>query len=280
MSIGIDKYTGRVYEGSQSEPRELNPQPILFPCLFFKNRVEITGGDPDIDTFGPKHLFQQEYFDSKSRIRTGYAYRRNGTQPLRQIIGGFTRNHSGYSRFSLWSEYLRDGDGKLYVVFGDATRFTVWTLVDIEVVFSGAELITLKALSTFGVLPEILESEIPAESLSRIKSTLKNLVDEIYVASADSVIDHCREAATAILSAYLGVSGRDLGELIKSLEKMDGNDAKSLIVATPAIINRLHPRRKTSEVQRRGLRPVSDEDAQLAVSCLGTLLLETGYARW
>jgi hypothetical protein len=48
------------------------------------------------------------------------------------------------------------------------------------------------------------------------------------------------------------------------------------------IIARLHARAKTSESEqeKRELRSIREQDAELATQCLGTLLCEIGLAKW
>lgn len=69
---------------------------------------------------------------------------------------------------------------------------------------------------------------------------------------------------------------QDLGKLIKRLE------TEGRIIAENAanIIARLHARAKPSEQEKRQLRPIREQDADLAVQCVGMLLCEIGFAEW
>ena len=99
------------------------------------------------------------------------------------------------------------------------------------------------------------------------------------------IVDVCREFARVILAAWLPtveqreLQGDDLGNLIKAVPR-DRVGVKS----AAKIINRLHPRGKSSEQERqaqggRSLRDVSDEDGELSISLVGFLLREFGWAK-
>jgi hypothetical protein len=45
------------------------------------------------------------------------------------------------------------------------------------------------------------------------------------------------------------------------------------------IINRLHPRGKSAEQEKRALRQVIDEDAEASLHLIGLLLREIGWAK-
>ncbi len=102
---------------------------------------------------------------------------------------------------------------------------------------------------------------------------------------AESVVDVCREFARLLLAEWLltvGVAvvcGDDLGKLIKKIPQ----DKWVGIRNAASIINRLHPRGKSSERDRQAgsgqeIRPLSNEDASLAVSLIGFLLRDFGWA--
>ena len=105
-------------------------------------------------------------------------------------------------------------------------------------------------------------------------------VDEVHRAAPISVIDRARDAASQILLAhYQSDNGppKDLMDLAKQLE-----GHKKIIAAGAAkIIARLHSRGKPTEREkRREMRAIREEDAQLAIQCVGTLLCELGWADW
>ncbi|NIB39091.1 hypothetical protein HBA55_05810 [Pseudomaricurvus alkylphenolicus] len=279
MDIGIDTRTGRIFEGQAPQVvRELNPTPLFSPCKLVTNRTELSEGpDPSQET--RVLMFREDFFDPKSRIRRGRIYRARESQPLFWHLPGPNKIETqGYNRTSIWAQYIRDGHQHIYVLLGDKVRFTVWKLIDLEVMATKEELITIKAVNTFGLLPDLIESEVPTEELPLIRRKLDLVVDDLYVASAESVVDCCREAVSAILGAYLEIRDQDLSDLSKALANT--NPPRYLAKDLSNVLALLHPRRKASEERRRGTRRITDEDAQLAVSCLSTIMIELGWGRW
>lgn len=280
MELGLCQDTHQIYEGTAQYGRMLDPAPVVSPCKIVTSKADCSVG-PKSNSPTDGYVFREDYFDPKSRIRRGRIYAAYSSQPhvwRAPILGHELGRMNTYGRCSIWAQFLSQGHRPLYVLLGDERRFTVWKLVDVEVVTSGEELITLKALTTFGILPELLESEIPENELDLIRTQLGKVVDDMYTATADSIVDCCREGATAVLGAYLGKPNLDLGQLKNHLAKLD--PPKLIAVNMADTLAKLHSRRKTAELRSRGLRPITDEDAQIAVSCLGMLLVELNWARW
>jgi hypothetical protein len=73
-----------------------------------------------------------------------------------------------------------------------------------------------------------------------------------------------------------GNSAQDLRALAKKLE-----EEKKIIAASAAkIIARLHARAKLAERERRELRAIREQDAQLAAQCVGIILCKLGWTNW
>jgi hypothetical protein len=165
------------------------------------------------------------------------------------------------------------------VLLGLDERFTVWTIIDIEAIATGEDLVTLKARSSLGILPEIEANKIAESFRPRVNESLNAFRDEVYRSAPISVIDRARDAASQILLAYFEMTGknaRNIGKLAKDLE-----DEKMIIAASAAkIIARLHARAKPVERERREMRAIREQDAQLATQCLGIILCELGWANW
>jgi hypothetical protein len=161
------------------------------------------------------------------------------------------------------------------VLLGRDKRFTIHTIIDVEVIATGEDLVTLKARSGLGVLPVVDESKLPEEHARRVQESLSAFADEAHRASPVSVIDRARDAASQILIAHYKVA-KDLGDLGKKLEQ----DEQVIAAAAARIIARLHARAKPSVQEGRSLRAVREQDAQLAIQCVGTILCELGWAEW
>ncbi len=172
------------------------------------------------------------------------------------------------------------------VILGSRSAFSIWTVIHKEVVHTREVLVTLKSRQSFGALPEIDWNRVPDKS-GLVKGKIDGLLDDIYRAGAESVVDRAREAATAILSAYLqneGVSdasGKDLGGLTDLLDKRNGKNGQRIVRCAAEIPQRLHSRAKHAEQERHDdIRPISEQDSELAVQCVSVMLCDLGWAKW
>lgn len=280
MDLGVCTSTGRIYAGSIHDGMLLDPSPFISPCKIAVNQDELRQGPDAKNPFG--HMFREDFYDPKSRIRRGRLYSNvgGGVQPQswRQSHGSALGRFNTYFRGSIWHQFYRGNKRSLYLLLGDEERYTRWKVIDVELLASGEELITLKSHSVFGSIPVLLECEIPQADLSLINKKLDHLLDDLHSAGAESVVDDCREALSAILGSFLDSGDKDLGALVNELGKLQPplNLARDMADA----VKILHPRRKSNEQRARGLRQITDEDAQLAVIALPTVLVEIGWGRW
>lgn len=277
MNLGFTIDHELIIEGKVDACRIVEPPPVISPCRFTKDTNDLKEG-PNTRGEPSSYIFREDFFDPKIRLRRGRVYKAWDSQPKEwSDPNGNSEYALTYSSYSIWSEFVQGSRKGMYFLLGDKQRFTVWKVIDIEIILSGEEMITLRALSTFGMLPELLPNEIPIEARAQIEEALEKVSDEAYVASPDSVVDCCREAAVSILSAYTGSRG-DLGSLIKVVDQAPHE--KKVAASSASIINRFHPRRKPDEQARRGLRRLTEEDAQYAMHGLSNILVEIGWARW
>ena len=111
------------------------------------------------------------------------------------------------------------------LVLGFADRVASHTILDVERLANGEELITLKTRASLGVLPELIESAIPEAFSALVLEQYEKAANAAFRDDAESVVDRCREAATAALIAerYKSVDqdstnlGRDRGALANFL---------------------------------------------------------------
>jgi HEPN domain-containing protein len=155
-----------------------------------------------------------------------------------------------------------------------------------ETVHTREILVTLKARQSLGALPELDWNLLPDKS-GLVKGKIESLLDDVYRAGAESIVDRAREAATAILSAYLqneGIAetnGKDLGALIELLVKRNDRNGQRIVACAAEIPQRLHSRGKHVEQEKHdNLRPIREQDAELAVQCIGVMLCDLGWGRW
>lgn len=299
MFIGVGRHDELVFEGTGVYgARVVWPLPLLTPAKFVFNMSLSTQLVPDVNVSLEKsgYLFREDAFDPVTRIRRGRFYKRHeGAQPERWTlrkpppmeVNARTEDVDAYTFSSIApSEIGVKGNQQLLVVLGAGEAFSIWTVINKETVHTREILVTLKSRQSFGALPEVDWNLVPDKS-GLVKGKIEGLLDDIYRAGAESIVDRAREAATAILSASLQsehvseANGKDLGALIELFEKQNGKNSKRIIRCAAEIPQRLHSRAKHAEQEKLdGLRPIREQDAELAVQCIGVMLCDLGWARW
>jgi hypothetical protein len=205
--------------------------------------------------------------------------------PYAQPVGGQPPFYDMRTYCPLQSAYPASTSRKPLIFLGDAGYKTAWHVIGAERLFNGETLFTLKSANTLGILPELDEGALPAERRKQILEGFEKVADAAHKYMPVHVVDGCREFARIILAAWLPTvggkepKGDDLGDVIKAVP-----DDRVGIKSAAEIINRLHPRGKSSEQERqaqkgRDIRDVSDEDGELSVSLVGFLLREFRWAR-
>jgi hypothetical protein len=161
----------------------------------------------------------------------------------------------------------------------------------VERVVSYGLVVTLKAKTFLGVLPEVVPEAIPDDNRQDILLALDAVVESATIQAPQPVIDACRNAASHMISSKFPESnpnGRlDLGALVKwlidqSKLKKCTDTADSILylleASTSHLVNQLHSRGKANAAAVHGTRPVSQRDADLAVSAIAFLLQDFGWA--
>jgi len=296
MLIGIDESNGLVYEGSSYYGgRLLWPSSVVTPAAFYKHGDAEVKASTRASGYEVQYYFREDFFDPVSRIRRGRIYKNGGSQPVNWHVlphpaaqtyhnnvdraGMEEKRLLTYASCPIARELESNNVGFTTLVLGAGDVYSQWSIVGIECVASNEELITLKAKQNFGVLPEVDWNQVPESFRAKVQETIKTLLDDVHRAGPESVIDRCRDAAAAILRAYLGEehAGKDLGKLILALSQVQVKDKKQIVISASEIIRVFHPRAKPSEKERRTLRPIREHDAELAVQCVGTILCELGW---
>lgn len=293
INIGIERNHGLVYEGDGNYGRGIWPTPVITPAKFVYPSEGNLKAHSSSDAFG--YRFREDSFDPIARIRRGRFYHAGQSQPIQWArcshhpgfpldaidpqVHAKSKSLETFYGNPIWYQYIQGKRELPLVVLGVDDRFTAWTIINVEAIATGEDLVTLKARSSFGILPTIIEGKIPISFQAKLKETLNTFTDEVHRASPISVIDRARDVATHALLAYFnsqGAGAKDLGNLVPKL-----NDKDLFVAANAAnIINRLHSRAKPAEHEKRELRPIREQDADLAVQCVGTLLCEIGFAEW
>jgi hypothetical protein len=292
VNIGIEKHEALVYEGSGTYGRGVWPTPVITPASFVYPSEGNLKAHESSNSFG--YRFREDSFDPVSRVRRGRFYKGGGSQPqqwrvsrhpgntldsITSDVHGFSKQLETFHGNPIWHKYIKGRRELPLVLLGVDDRYTVWSIISVESISTGEDLVTLKARNSFGILPHINESKIQESFRSKLNDVLDHFIDEVHRSSPVSVIDRARDVATLALLAYFNLQkeeAKDLGKLIKLLEQ----ERLTIAMNSANIIARLHARAKPSEQERRELPQIREQDAELAVQCIGIILCEIDFAEW
>lgn len=297
MELGIDKTSNLVYEGSGGWGHAVWPTPIILPLAF--TTTETTDITAEDGSLSPRsYIFREDAFDPVSRVRYGRLYQVPDSQQAQWHVGihparpdeerQASRGVLAKQLYTFHSARIDNalrilGDGQPLIVLGTQESYTLWTILSREKTVSGDELITLKSRQTFGALPDVNYAAVPTEGHEVLSGALKIFENDIHRAAPESVIDRAREAATVVLSVYtkdaaIAPAQQELGKLIQVL---DTETPKRMNVINAArIVQIFHSRGKHAEKDRRAVRTIVEQDAELAVQCIGTMLCDLGWGSW
>lgn len=298
MYLGIEKDEGRVYAGGSTQGmRPVFPPPYLFdmqiagaPAEALKKLIAAS------DNIFAKLLFREDGFDPITMVRRGRVYElpQEQGQPQSCTINPFNEVEAWQYRmatgsngaqktlnvFTRFSASVRICSDARYAAIGNKETYSLWRIVSIERMYTDEELLTLRPVYSMGALPDLDLSGVSEPWKSKVEETVRKVVDAIKLASADSIIDHCRNAASASLFACFH---KDLGQFDKddlgSLAKRAGTEGRRVVESCGQIIANLHSRIKPNIQVQHGCRIISDRDAELAICCLSCILSDLGYAK-
>lgn len=291
LNIGIATNNGLIYEGTGDYGRALWPNPFVTPARIVFASHGTLSAHSSSDPFGCR--FREDFFDPVSRIRRGRFYFAGQSQPIPWTVqphpalpyeasasmNGARKDFDMFYGRPIWHEYVKGKKEQPLVLLGVDDRFTVWTIINIEAISTGEDMVTLKARSGLGILPQIDKEKVPASFHSKVEERLDTFLNEVHRSAPASVIDRARDAAHQVLLAHFAPEENAAEELSKLAEKLE--DQKLIIAASAAkIIARLHARGKPNEREKREMREIREQDAELATQCVGTILCELGWADW
>lgn len=279
---------GIVYEGSRHQLWALYPTPLISPAVCAC--VE-----------GQNLVFREDFFDPMTRIRRGRFYRRHGDRGANRWFGSRVSNGLYGPLVGISCDQFDEDDScelvhipddkvirKEIVQIGARNAVTAWRIVGVEQNIFGQQVLTLRAQSLFGVLPELsnvlLDGEndpVEQDKIIQVGVSLGRLTDIYHRFQPVPTVDVARETTKVILTAWIGQSaeGKDLAKVIKEIP-----NGKDLARWSASIVNRLHPRGKAAERELQAsqgvaLRTVTDDDAESSVHLVGMLLREIGWAQ-
>lgn len=171
---------------------------------------------------------------------------------------------------------------KTLVALGAGDGTTVWNIVSVERTGTNEDLVTLRARTNMGFLPDLLLESVPEAARLRVSESINKVVDGAHRGSGITVVDLCRDALVVMLATHLhlelgaasNINEKDLGPLIVALPE----DRKAVKTAAE-VVRSLHSRGKSNEQYRLGTRTVSDMDGTLAIEALGFVMRELSWTR-
>jgi hypothetical protein len=298
--IGIDRDLMLVYEGQRAYGYGVWPSPVISFATIVRSDTDWRLLPHSTDLSPVKLVFREDVFDPVTKIRRGRFYQQPGTQPVDWHVHPHPafvnepgeRDRNGFLAkrlfsFSQWpaNENLRGSGSRSLVALGVVNAVSLWTVVDIERISNGEDLVTLRARSSFGILPEVNENAIPTGGRAHVLGSLSNVIEAAHRAGPTSVVDRCREAAQAMIGLYMVESlgnekwrTEDLGPQVRGLTALGETKERRLILNAADSLARLHSRAKSNEQVRYQSRPVVEDDAECAISLVGLLLRELGWA--
>lgn len=295
--LGYNRYDGAVYEGEINNGYRVVPPPPLAPIRFF------SGGNmaiiaPHHDGLAPD-IFREDDFDPVTKLRRGRVFSmRSCSQPhpwhvhdphqallpvVKWAHGSAQETRlSTYERNLLSSLNKASASGLPTVAIGWEPHVTFWKIISIECNLVGTPVLSLRARHSVGDIPELVASAVPPDVLKPLTEAIDKVEASVNRLSPIEVVDRCRDALSVAFAYQGGDRSKDLsaaiGVYLKAVAK-DSPAQENLCSWCGRIVARLHSRGKPNEQAAKGLRPPSDSDADLALNCLKTVLIEFGWAR-
>jgi hypothetical protein len=278
-------WQGVFYEGNAHAVRTISPQPVISQasCNFI---VGVGSHEKD------ELVFREDSFDPVTRIRRGRLYvNRKAAHVWDQVNidnGMHLYNWGNWKPDASYEPWKPDTNfekfNSLNIQIGGEGLETKWRIVGLEKITIGHVLLTMRATSLLGVIPELANAITDKDGnvidKKPIRESLDSLVDAFHRQQATSTVDMARETARVILRWWCGdlVEKMDLTDAIKGIPKN-----RYMAQHASHILAKLHSRGKSSEQERQAekgspLRPVIEEDAECAVNLVGLLLREIGWA--
>jgi hypothetical protein len=296
--IAIDHTNRLYYEGSANYGHGIWPSPVVSVATIIQSdddRKTIPNGE----LAHAKMVFREDFFDPVTRIRRGRLYETTQIQPDNWYVQPHpaypnetdARDHQGRLKkylngFRIWQvpENIRKHSTRVTIALGVMDAYTLWNVLSIERISTGEYLFTLRARASLGSLPELWLETVPEEGRRQIQERLEKVVEAAHRAGPESIVDRCKDAASAMLSLWLyafysenKARELDIGELVKLMQKHDELKQKHVIINAANILARLHARAKPNEEVRRGGRALTESDAECCMSLIGVLMREFGW---
>lgn len=308
-NIGIDESTSLFYEGSPSlYGHAIWPSPFVSVASHIGPLSDWKRDQGFGNLSTAPMLFREDSFDPVARVRRGRLYlRRAAENPANWHV----QRHPAYApsgqsnlagpnvyanpdargflamrlvTFESWraSDDFLSKRHAAVLILGSGDRSAAHPVLDAERLATGEELITLRTRPSLSGLPELVIGLLPEQYAGLVHEQYEKAANSAFRDDAESVIDRCREAATAALNAERfvrtgvdAVGAKDLADLGKFFASQD----RDVLSNSAHILARLHARGKSAEQLKRGTVPPSDLDAEAAITLLGLIYRELRWTR-
>ncbi|WP_296509379.1 hypothetical protein [Rhodoferax sp.] len=303
--IGIDRNNWLVYEGTSMYGHGVWPTPVVLRATIVAVEEDWGKLPTSMHIDDAKLVFREDMFDPVTGLRRGrlYQWHDGQTQPStwyvhqhpavfedvghRDTAGRFRKELLTYHDANPFAGRVLAANGELVIALGTSDALSLWTVVQVERIASGQELLSIKARSNLGVLPELDFVKVPAASKEAVLAALTKLRVAAYREQASSVVEQCRPTAQVILShwfdAVAGINARadDLGDLIKKIEKNDVGKDRQILLNTGRTLGLFHNRNKPNVKEKFGelARDIKESDAAFALQAIALLLHEVGWTK-
>lgn len=296
MYLGIEQNTGLIYEGVGNPDIPVVPMPSVVHAKIIEKPADWKSLPSPSERFGL--VFREDSFDAVSRTRRGRLYqKKEGSQPEqhtvsahpydRGLIPGFDKaaRKTMFVYMSCTEILHKPNQGLgLVLALGSSHGASAWRIVQSEAVYSGAVMVTLKALSVYGILPTLDVEKVEERFRLGVQQALARVLDSAFKESPGSVVDNCRDAMQVILSSWLAQNGSAdtvIGnELAKIAAAIEIAPHKKISVGNLGkVCAKLHSRNKSNAQHQKGYRPILEEDAELALQALGFSLRDLGWSK-
>ncbi|WP_206951947.1 hypothetical protein [Trinickia acidisoli] len=309
LNIGIDDNTLLCYEGSLGlYGHAIWPSPFMSVVSHIGELSAWRRGTAGANLMDAPMLFREDSFDPVTRVRRGRLYvRRQQENPAYWRV----QRHPAYATSGLSTSTNRDGCGgpdergffsmrlttfeswrasedflkkrrRAVLVMGAGERGFVHSLVDVERLATGEELITLRTRPGVSGLPELIVALISERYAALVVEQYEKAASAAYRDDAESVIDRCREAASAALNAArFAKTGDDVSDAkdLGALGNFFVRQEMEVLGNAALILARWHARAKSAERIKRDTMPPSEADAEAAIALLGLLYRELRWTR-
>ncbi len=300
MYLGIDQQTGLIYEGFGGPNLPVPIMPNVTQARLIKTPDEWSNLPAGLFQSPMAWVFREDSFDAVTRSRRGRLYSSSDGQmqpssqrvaphpyeePMGRAVGQDGRQVKTLYVYTACTALLampNQGRGST-LALGSPSAASAWRIIQAEVLANGCVMITLKALTAFGIVPDIDTTEIDAEFRPSVSQAMSRVLDSAFREAPISVIDHCRNAIAVLLSRWMVHNGHDRSILAYDLGKIATEIAmapyeKSCASQLAKVVARLHVRGKANEQTARNLRIPVDEDAEMALQAVGFIIRDIGWA--